>query len=85
MKESRQPEVLTVHGRPELVLLTADSYQHLLDRISHMEEVSSARAIMARHENDELGVDVTTQADIDQTQSVIKELMAETQRLGLYK
>jgi PHD/YefM family antitoxin component YafN of YafNO toxin-antitoxin module len=31
MKKTQRPLVLTVNGKPELVVQTAESYQHLLD------------------------------------------------------
>jgi PHD/YefM family antitoxin component YafN of YafNO toxin-antitoxin module len=31
MKKNQRPLVLTVNGKPELVVQTAESYQHLLD------------------------------------------------------
>jgi len=41
LAESRQPVVLTVKGRPSLVLQDAVSYQELLDRLNKAEAGAS--------------------------------------------
>lgn len=39
LRVSRRPLVLTVNGRAECVVLDADYYQHLVDRIEYAESV----------------------------------------------
>jgi PHD/YefM family antitoxin component YafN of YafNO toxin-antitoxin module len=41
LKESGLPEVLTVKGRAELVVQTADAYQALLDRLELFESAAA--------------------------------------------
>jgi PHD/YefM family antitoxin component YafN of YafNO toxin-antitoxin module len=40
LKETKTPEVLTIKGRAEFVVLDADSYQSLLDRIHNAEKIT---------------------------------------------
>lgn len=42
LRKSGQPEVLTVQGKAELVVQSAEAYQEILDRLSFLE---SARSI----------------------------------------
>lgn len=37
MKKKRRPVVLTVNGKAELVVQDARSYQHMLERLDHLE------------------------------------------------
>ena len=37
LKKTQRPLVLTVNGKPELVVQTAESYQRLLDLAAHQE------------------------------------------------
>jgi len=39
LRSSRKPLVLTVNGKAECVVLDADSYQELIDRIEYAESV----------------------------------------------
>lgn len=41
LKETHQPVVLTVNGKPEIVVLDADSYQELVDQKEHLETIAS--------------------------------------------
>ena len=43
MKETREPLVLTVNGRAELVVQDAESYQALLDRMDEAEAIEGIR------------------------------------------
>lgn len=43
MKRTRRPVVLTVHGKAELVVQDAQSYQELLDALDHAEAVQGIR------------------------------------------
>ena len=47
LKESGEPEVLTVNGRAEVVVVDANSYQELLDRLERAEFVQSLRDAVA--------------------------------------
>jgi len=84
LKATRVPEVLTVNGRAEVVMLDTESYELLMERLHHMEAVASVRADIARFEKD-APVDEATEAEIERSQAVMKELVAETERLGLYR
>lgn len=44
LKKSGLPAVLTVEGRPELVVQDAAAYQRLLDALEHSEAVEGIRA-----------------------------------------
>ena len=39
LRESGAPEALTINGRPELVVQSAEGYQAALDRLDHAENV----------------------------------------------
>jgi len=86
IKQTGGPEVLTVHGRPELVVLDAGAYQKLMARLEHSEAVAALRADFARlrqiHTADELP---PTPDEIARRKRVMDELVAETERLGLYR
>jgi prevent-host-death family protein len=43
MKKSKRPVVLTVNGKPEAVVQTADSYQRLLDAASRADVYEAIR------------------------------------------
>ena len=47
LKASGEPEVLTVNGRAEVVVVDANSYQELLDRLERAEFVQSLRDAVA--------------------------------------
>ena len=54
LKETRTPEILTVNGRAEVVMLDAESYQELVDRLHHMETVAAIREGIASAERGEM-------------------------------
>ena len=84
IKETRTPEVLTVNGRAEIVLLDTETYENLVERLRTLEEISRVRAIIRQAE--EAGPrPKITEAESERRQAVVKEIMAETERLGLYK
>ncbi len=83
LKETRTPEVLTVNGCAEVVLLDTETYESLMERLHHMEEVSAVRAIIQKAQSAGPREEVP-EADIERSQAVVRELMAETERLGLY-
>ena len=43
LKEGKGPEVLTINGKPELVLQSAEGYQDMLDRLEYAENVAGLR------------------------------------------
>lgn len=83
LKETKTPEVLTVNGRAEVVMLDTETYESLMERLHHMEEVSAVRAIIRQTQSVGPREEVL-EADIERSQAVVRELMAETERLGLY-
>lgn len=85
LKETRTPEVLTVQGRAEVVLLDTESYESLIERLEHMEAVSALRAHMAKAQKNAPPQEPITEAEIARRQAVMQELVEETERLGLYK
>jgi predicted transcriptional regulator len=54
MKETRTPEVLTVNGRAELVMMDAESYHDLVDWVRHMETLTAIREGIASAERGEM-------------------------------
>ena len=51
MKANGRPLVLTVNGKPELVVQDAGSYQETLDRLERFETVAAIRAGIAAAES----------------------------------
>ena len=84
IKETRIPEVLTVNGRAELVLLDTETYEGLVERLHVLESISSVRAIIRKAESSTPREKITD-AEKERREAVVKEIMAETQSLGLYK
>ena len=41
LKKTKRPLVLTVHGKAELVVQDANSYQHMLERLDELEAVEA--------------------------------------------
>lgn len=84
LKETKTPEALTVNGRAEVVLLDTETYDRLVERLHHMEEVAAVRAIIQKahcsgpHEE-------ISEAEMARREAVMKELVEETERLGLYR
>ena len=84
IKETRTPEVLTVNGRAEIVLLDTEPYENLVERLRTLEEISTVRTIIRKSED--AGPDEeATQEEIERSQAIVREIMAETERMGLYK
>jgi hypothetical protein len=54
LKETKTAEVLTVNGHAEVVVLDADAYQELLDRLHHMETLTAIQEGIASAERGEL-------------------------------
>ena len=83
LKETRTPEVLTINGRAEVVMLDTESYEDLMDRLQRSEAVSSIRTLM-RTVNSTTAREHVMEEEIEQSQAVMRELQTETERLGLY-
>lgn len=84
LKETHTPEVLTVNGRAEVVLLDTETYENLMERLQTADEIAAVRAIVREAKRAGLREEVT-EAEIERSQAVVKEIMAETERLGLYR
>lgn len=84
LKETKTPEVLTVNGRAEIVMLDTETYENLVERVRRAEAVSSLRAHLAQARNNAPPQEPVTEAEIERRQAVMAELVAETERLGLY-
>lgn len=54
LKQTRAPEVLTVNGRAEVVVLDAVSYHEIVDRLHHMETLTAIREGITSAERGEL-------------------------------
>ena len=85
LKETRTPEVLTVDGRAEAVLLDTETYKDMMERLEDVEEVAAVRAHLAQARMDTPPCEPVTEAEIERSQAVVREIMAETERLGLYR
>ncbi|BDI30343.1 hypothetical protein CCAX7_23940 [Capsulimonas corticalis] len=83
LKETGTPEVLTINGRAEVVMLDTASYEDLMDRLQRSEAVASIRTIL-RTANSMAPLDHATAEEIEQSKDIVRELQAETERLGLY-
>jgi PHD/YefM family antitoxin component YafN of YafNO toxin-antitoxin module len=53
IKETRTPEVLTVNGKAELVVLDPESYQEMQERLQRMETIAAIREGLAAAERGE--------------------------------
>lgn len=87
LKETRVPEVLTVNGRAEVVLLDTETYEDMRERLKEMEDMESlayVRSVVREAKNAGPHEEVT-EAEMERRRAVMKELMEETERLGLYK
>jgi len=84
LKETRTPEVLTVNGRAEVVLLDTETYENLVERVRSAEAIASVRAII-REAKCAGPREEVSEAEIERSQALVKEIMAETERLGLYR
>jgi prevent-host-death family protein len=67
MKKTRRPVVLTVHGKAELVVQDAESYQQVLDRLERFEAVEAIR----------LGIAAAEQGRVKPARKALAELQAK--------
>lgn len=85
LKETRMPEVLTVNGRAEVVVLDAESYQNLVDRAEIQAQIARTRERFRQIREETAATDVPlSQDEIARRNAIADELVAESQRLGLY-
>ena len=84
LKETRTPEVLTVNGRAEVVLLDTETYEDLMEQLRSAEGIAAVRAAIREAKCAGPGEEVT-EAEIECSQAIVEEIMAETERLGLYR
>ena len=82
LKETKTPEVLTVNGRAEVVIMDAESYQNLVEQVRHMQSVSAIRRIISRTQKPGEAI---APEELARRTAVMDELTAETERLGLYR
>lgn len=54
IKETRAPEVLTVNGKAELVVLDPESFQEMQERLQRMETIAAIQEGLAAAERGEL-------------------------------
>ena len=85
LKETRTPEVLTVNGRAEVVILDTETYENLMDRLQSAEAITALRAHMAQARRSASPREPVTEAEILRSQAVMKDLVEETERFGLYR
>lgn len=91
LKETRTPEVLTVNGRAEVVLLDTESYETMVEQLNQQQEkeIAAACAHMALARKNAPPVPAMTkterEGEIQRRQAVMTELVEETEQLGLYK
>ena len=87
LKETRTPEVLTINGRAEVVLLDTESYETMVEQLNQQqeEEIAAARAHMAKSLQNAPPQEPITDAEMERRQAAMRELVAETERLGLYR
>lgn len=85
LKETKAPELLTVNGRAEVVVIDAESYEKLMGRIRHTEAVAAVRADFRRIRESSPPEEPLPPEEVERRHQVVDEIMAETERLGLYR
>lgn len=84
LKETRTPEVLTVNGRAEVVLLDTETYEDLMERLNSAEEIAYVRAVI-REAKCAGPREEISDTEMARREAVMQELVEETERLGLYR
>lgn len=84
LKETRTPEVLTVNGRAEVVLLDTETYEDLVERVRSAEAIAHVRAVI-REAKCAGPREEISEAEMERRNALLDELVAETERLGLYR
>ena len=87
LKETRTPEVLTVNGRAEVVMLDTETYESMVQQLDQQreKEIAAARIHMAKAQKNAPPQEPITEAERERRHAVLDELVAETERLGLYR
>lgn len=87
LKETRTPEVLTVNGRAEVVLLDTETYENMVEQLNQQQEkeIAAARARMAKSLKSAPPQEPVSEAEMQSRQAAMRELVAETERLSLYR
>ena len=85
LKETQTPEVLTIGGRAEAVLLDTETYEEMMNQLSHLRAVSALRAHMDQAKKNAPQQEPITEAERERRNALLDELTAETERLGLYR
>lgn len=87
LKETRTPEVLTVNGRAEVVLLDTETYENMVEQLNQQQEkeIAAARAYMAQALKNAPPQEPNTEAQSERRQAAMRELVEETEQLGLYR
>jgi len=85
LEETRIPEVLTVDGRAKAMLLDTETYESLMEQLSHLQAVSALRAHMAQARKNAPPQEPISEAERERRNALLDELTAETERLGLYR
>ena len=87
LKETRTPEVLTVNGRAEVVMLDTETYESMVEQLNHQQEkeIAAARAHMAQALKNAPPQEPISEAEMERRHAILRELVAETERLGLYR
>ncbi len=87
LKATRTPEVLTVNGRAEVVLLDTETYENMVEQLNQQQEkeIAAARAYMAQALKNAPPQEPNTEAQSERRQAAMRELVEETEQLGLYR
>ena len=87
LKETRTPEVLTVNGRAEVVILDTETYESMVEQLNQQQEkeIAAARAHMAKSLRNAPLQEPVSEAEMESREAAMNELVAETERLGLYR
>ena len=83
LKETRTPEVLTVNGRAEMVLLDTETYESLMEQIRSVEGIAAVRAVIRAAKC--AGPQEQISEEIARREAIMQELVEDTEKLGLYK
>ena len=93
LKESRTPEVLTVNGRAEVVLLDTESYESMVEQLNYQQRkedeeqekaIAAARIHMAKSLKNAPPQEPVSEAEMEMRYKILEEMVADNQRLGLY-
>jgi PHD/YefM family antitoxin component YafN of YafNO toxin-antitoxin module len=83
LKMTKAPELLTVNGRAEVVMLDAESYEKLIKHVRNMETIARTRATFRRLRAGYPHEEPISEEELERRHQALDELVAETERLGL--